>query len=471
MDEGTQRLLQQPDTISAAIRAAAQIKREELNPALIAQDVVITSGAEDIGYSDFYNLAFRVFGYDSRSTHYLYVTVIALSLVLFVFVYRRENLPVGIVALGVSALFLATSSGVFSVSVPAMASNRFLSTMALIPCLHVLSAILRRGPFRTSEVLALLAQAAIIALAAWTRSSALWTAIAVFAVAAVVALLRSPAPRIKGIALHVAGGLHWFFGDSHPGGKPAATSSSRTKSIADTIARFFGLPRPLVVPLLLLITLISADVAGKSGLDSRYFRDDTIPRHLVWHSAYMALALHPLWPERLPYPELAGVTGDALSGNLSRLLFQERGIPFTNSKGGMRWRVHEAVLRSAYLDFLRRNPGFALQLFVFYKPQLCFQTVDPLVASIPAAAWLLAAISLGFATALFAARTRERSSEFVAAFATMFFCSLVPTLWAYPAPHVIADQLWSTIFLCMLLIAWGAAAAVSRGPSPQMATN
>jgi hypothetical protein len=51
----------------------------------------VTTGAEDVGYADFYNLAFRLFGFSAFSTHYLYMTLLALSFALFAIVYRRDR--------------------------------------------------------------------------------------------------------------------------------------------------------------------------------------------------------------------------------------------------------------------------------------------------------------------------------------------------------------------------------------------
>jgi hypothetical protein len=201
MDEGTKKLLQQPDTISRAIQAAAQLKRENLKPQEKKLGGYVTTLAEDVGYADFYNVAFRIFGYSSRSTHYLYMGVLALSFGFFILVYWRESVPIGVLTLGITALFLTTTTSLVGIpNLPSMAANRFLSTLALVPLLHLVIAILERRPLRTGEMFVIALQSALLLFASWARSSAHWTIIAALLLSLIVAFIRTPAPRMQNLA-------------------------------------------------------------------------------------------------------------------------------------------------------------------------------------------------------------------------------------------------------------------------------
>src|SRR3979411_1396292 len=161
MDDTTRRLLQDPSAVTRGFRAGAAVKKEAIS-APPTKEGYVTDWCEDLGYADFYNLAFRIFGFDAFSTHWLYISILMLSFVLFVIAFCRDTWATGTLTVSVTAPFLVTSSSIFSESVPWFAANRFLSTLAAIPLLHVIHAALRRCPFAWPEVLVLLAQAGLL---------------------------------------------------------------------------------------------------------------------------------------------------------------------------------------------------------------------------------------------------------------------------------------------------------------------
>jgi hypothetical protein len=215
---------------------------------------------------------------------------------------------------------------------------------------------------------------------------------------------------------------------------------------------------------LLLFTLGSASLYQRSQIDPIYFTDDLLPHHLVWHSAYIGLQLHPQWPERIPMKELAGLWGDEAPFTLSRLLLMASGIPHAGGAAGrgFRARLHDRVIRSAYLDFLWRNPGYSFELFTYHKQRRLILYLTQMVNSIPATAWLLAGVSLCVGGALFSSASNPRTSELLLSVSIVFLCSLAPTTWAFPTPHVMAEQLWSTLFLGACVLALSAAVAVRQ---------
>src|ERR1700730_3424998 len=159
----------------------------------------LTNWCEDLGYADFYNIAFRLFGFSAFSTHWLYVSIISTSFILFTITFFRENLAIASLTLGVSALFLESSS-IFSELMPSFAANRFLSTLALIPLLHLIHTILRVGPLRWAEIGVLIGQILIVSFAISARSSAQWCLFALVFSSVAVVLMRSRTgvPRLNG---------------------------------------------------------------------------------------------------------------------------------------------------------------------------------------------------------------------------------------------------------------------------------
>ena len=135
----------------------------------------------------------------------------------------------------------------------------------------------------------------------------------------------------------------------------------------------------------------------------------------------------------------------------------------------MRWRMHEDMVRSAYLEFLQKNPVYSLQLFLYHKPRKLLGILQDVVPSIPPAAGGMAAAAFAMSIALLSAGRGIRLIELLLAIGLLFLCSLAPSLWAYPAPHVMADQLWSSLFLCMSVTACGVAAVAGRLSVPASA--
>src|SRR3979490_3267689 len=200
MDDTTRSLLKDPAAVTRGLRAGAAVKQGAISvPA--AKEGYLTDWCEDLGYADFYNLAFRIFGFDAFSTHWLYISILTLSFVLFIIAFFRDNLAIGTLTLSITALFLVTSSSIFSESVPSFAANRFLSTLAAIPLLHVIYAAIRRYPFGWPEVLVLSAQAGLLAFATALRSSATWCIVAFIVSIVAVALVRRFRSPADGSAL------------------------------------------------------------------------------------------------------------------------------------------------------------------------------------------------------------------------------------------------------------------------------
>lgn len=440
--EGTLALIQQPDLVTKAIKAAAKVKREDLRPGPAESGGYITVLAEDVGYADFYNLAFRIFGYDSRSTHFLYMTILAAAFVLYVLTYWRDNFSIGVLTLGIIALFLETTSLIFSFYVPSVAANRFLSTLALIPLLHIVTATINSRELTVKEVSTLTLQIMIMAFAISCRSSAQWAAVAVLFIAFSFGIKKMPVPRLKN---------YWQFGFTH---LHSFASGSRTP--IDFVHNFIRIPKLLVVPILLLIILISANLVEKARLHPIYFSDDILPHHMVWHSAYIGLSVHPQWAEHLPMKELAGLTGDGIPFTLSMIYLRDRGIPYLGGATGnnIRMRIHERVIRSAFFNYLKHNPWYSVQLYFYYKPKLLLANLDPAFRSIPLFAWMLAAISIITSIILLSLEKSRPSTGSLIAASIVFFTSLLPAMWAYGAQQVMADQLWSSLFFVMFLFVY-----------------
>jgi hypothetical protein len=437
MDEKTQSLLRDPEAVMRGLKAAAAVHIQDISVPPTNQGY-LTNWCEDLGYADFYNIAFRLFGFSAFSTHWLYVSIISSSFILFTITFFRENLAIASLTLGVSALFLASSS-IFSELMPSFAANRFLSTLALIPLLHLIHTILRVGPLRWAEIGVLIGQILIVSFAISARSSAQWCLFALVFSSVAVVLMRSRTgvPRLNG------------------------------QDIRRFAARLAATPcvgRIGTSAAIVLVVTVGVDVVRNLQFDARYFRDDNLPRHLFWHSAYLGLYLNPEWPAFKPYPDVPN-GGDFMGFKVFEHRMSEWELPFASTHHQLYWdhyyraRVYERVIRNEYIKFVLKNPIYVIELFAYYKPKKLIGLISVLCGAISYSSYVLAIVSLTLLTILFTLSEETWwCGERGVCFGVVWLCSLLPVLWAYPVSYVLADQVWSTLFLLMAVISLSAAA-------------
>jgi hypothetical protein len=472
-DEATLLMDQDPVAVTRAFQSAAM-----LTPGSIAipKDMggYVTDWCEDLGYADFYNVAFRLFGFTAFSTHWLYFCILSASFLLFSFTFRTDDFVIALLNLTVTALFLASATSLFSVTMPSFAANRYLTTLAIIPLLHILCTALLRRAYRLSDSAAFLAQCLIMWFAINARSSGNWCIIALVLMAIFVALLRRSESRtIAVIRMAVSTRLL----DRSEAGKCrsiSVTAGSLMEGATQLSLRFLAIPyaRNLCGVALIALAVTGGLTLSRHALYSaRYSWEDNLPHHLIWHSAYLGLQLNPAWAAVRPYPYPdVPLAGDGAGFMLFVHWAHDHGVPFVSQTGEVygnayiRAKVYEKVIRQVIFDFALKHPVYMLQLYLYYKPLALAKLIGEFVGSIGWQAWLFALVPVGFASTLFASREERylKRTEIVTATTVLVFCSQLPNFWAYPASHVVGDALWSALFT--LLIGLGCAGAcLGRG--------
>jgi hypothetical protein len=64
-----------PAAVTRGLKAGAVLRALDISIPP-TKDGYLTNWSEDLGYADFYNLAFRLFGVSAVSTHWLYISVL-----------------------------------------------------------------------------------------------------------------------------------------------------------------------------------------------------------------------------------------------------------------------------------------------------------------------------------------------------------------------------------------------------------
>lgn len=433
LDDKTRALLRDPAAITRGLKRAVALRKDQITvPA--TDDGYVTDWCEDLGYADFYNLAFRLFGFNAYSTHFLFVAILLLSVLLFQACFIRDSLPMATLTLAVTALFLLSACPLFEDQLPSFAANRFLSTLGLIPLLHLIHGALDRRPLTVTVVGTIAIQAAILAFVTAARGSTIWCMFALAAVLIAMVLFRSRQ-------------LSWNW---------------------LTLRRLCAAWRPTDRSLTRLVitgVLAFAVIAGFNGvrheqINERYFRDDNLPHHLFWHSAYLGLNLNPDWPKYKPYPDVPN-TGDGAGFTTFAHRMQERGEPVISTTHELyadkylRARTYETVIRSEYLSFIIRHPTYTLRLFFYYKPITLINLLRELIGSVPFDAGGLALGSILLVLALVTLAPGVGPSSYAesgVSLAIVSLSSLLPVLWAYPDVHLMGDPILGTLLGLLIIL-------------------
>jgi hypothetical protein len=430
MDDATRRLNKDPAAITRGLQAAAAVQKANIAVPANKKGYV-TDWADDVGYADFYELAFRLFGFNAFSTHWLYFSVLLTACILFAGTFFGDSLAIGSLTLSITALFLISSSAYFQEVAPSFAANRFLSTLAIVPLLHSIHTCLRQAPLSRREIIVLVAQTLIMSFAIAARAAGGWCVMAAVACALVVIAVR----RI-------------------PAAKRETAGATMNRLLARFASPYAG--RVLATGTIVAAVFAAAMVIRTVRIDELYYRDFNYPHHLVWHAGYLGLAWNPQWDELRPHYADVDPGGDNSGFDLFIHVMKERGEPPLTEGylfNYLRARPYEVFIRHEYLNVLARHPAFAVKLFLYYKPLALLKIVAHNVATIPVISWLLAVCSLSLASLCFAfGGSAGRLKELSICSGVVWLISLFPIIWAYPMEFATADQMWSTLFLPMMLI-------------------
>jgi hypothetical protein len=394
----------------------------------------------DLGLVDYDKLAFLLFGFRIEALYYLYFTILGTSVGAFVLAHRRSR-----IALAVPLLFLAAGNLIIGLSmfdivdVSTVANSRFLSTLGILPGLHLIILMLERQRLTGGQFALALLQAAIFCLAISTRSALVWLLLFIV----ILALLQ------------VAVGLCRF----------------RVGSTREAAFHVNLLLRQGLWPAVVLVAAVwghSSYVSYK--MHPSYELDDVLPHHMRYHNAFLGLLTHPKWYELYAKDyQLAG--GDALGFNAGiKYLKSHYDISenyyVSRLTGTYRIGLHDRMVRGAYLSFVRQHPWFVVEAHVAKLKRTIEIVAQYLAEALRSSSSLitLLAASLGTLSILVIGPLTTRPSATVDAAAATggrllaltsiaLPFSWLPSLYAYPATHVIGDQVWFGIF-AFLLTGW-----------------
>lgn len=413
-------LLSDPHAIQSAFDNVRKILPSTLPHYSFLSQGFIPILIEDVGLADFYTLSFLLFGVHPTSMYNLYFLLFACSILLFIIEYRRQFVPMMLLALIVSFFPVFFFSDLFSTSMPSINSNRFLSTLGFIPIAYGLFMYFKpEEKLNRMQIARIICQALLFAFVLSIRRTAQWQLIALVL-----------------FSLGVAVKLYWPYRHS-----------------LFQLERLLLLQRPILASTLMFVFIVfSYQTLQEKMMNPIYQTDAYHNGHAVWHSAYQGLSIHSDWVK--VNPSAVGDSGDGIGFNFFMRYMKERGLNYVSPMSNTYvFGLYELVLKQRFLSFVRKHPRFAFELYSYYKPKAIIASLWQRLQKITMSSFIylfLVSMVVGFIFATHPSTKNEeiQPKKLLAVSFLFLLVSWLPNLFAYPKTDC-GDDLWMfAIFSC-----------------------
>jgi hypothetical protein len=417
-----------PDLINDAIQKALALKDLPKNSSFANRQLYVPE-ANDPGLVDYVSWSFDIFGFRIESLYYFYFLVLGVSIGLFLICFRADALPlVALSGLMVAFLILLSSRLFEGVWLRTVFNQRFLTSLCFVSYLHLLFTLLIYRRPTWSRVVVTVLQAAIFVFVMFTRSSAVWLILSLALIIAVNVMFRLGRPEQETKATKAAKlGFSW--------------------------------------PLVLLVGGVLCSVVYKASiLHPIYSIGIFLPYHMVWHNAYMGLAVHPDWNEvgdKRDGKLLAEPLTDNMAWMGAAVEAEQRyglaGGYLNNTEigglPGIKMALHEKLIKERLLRFAFQHPRYMLELMLWYKPKRLLEELVSAYGKYDWNVWSLLCPAVFLVIAVMACRRLEIPSHvgrtLVSALVVTGLMSLLAPFWTYPIYHLLGETflIWTAIFL------------------------
>ena len=243
-----------------------------LHTALKLNDVtsegIYTMGPADVGQLDFCRIAFALFGYSVSSLLHLYYILLIFSVMLYLAAFNKDSsAKVLLLFFLLSFLMITPAAARVGQNIGVIYNYRFMSLLAILPIIHIILAWKTESNSLPAYVL-LTAQSIIIAFVYHNRSSAIWIYILVISIMFINAVII-----VRGRKAHMC--VDPLF--------------AKDCSVWTTLVKFVKKTGPVFIVLCVFVTMKIIIANTMSPL----YEERGEGAHLVWHSMYLGLAIHP----------------------------------------------------------------------------------------------------------------------------------------------------------------------------------
>lgn len=431
----------------------------------------IVNQADDKGIVVLTEIAFRLFGYKVEGVLYLYYIILGVSVVLFVYSYRRNPHALLLLAAFLLLHRMILPMIKYDAQLGGITALRCMPVLAMIACMHCILYFFE-SRVDGKKIAALILQIAIMVFVLHIRSTTMWE-LALVAGASVVALL-------------------WRKG-------PTAGQSTRWPFLKNRW--------PAAIPLAATIVLVMLLNAHRAyGFPEEYHRNGEAVTRPFWHNIYSGFAFHPAMAQRY---QLKVDDFTVLLATKQYLLENNRADVWEAAGGnspnytGMRWKAYDDAVRDMLFARCREYFGECMATLIYYKPLSMIKNVlwvsgwikrppdlDIFVSKFPEIGtvvkeqfietsrqldrnkergrkWLryMAAMIAAFAGLAWLRPRKDEVWPVLATAGILAAGSTVPSIVGYPAPHTIAE---AALAIPLLVVVLSAAYAMwlRRGAKP-----
>ena len=373
------------------------------------------ASGDDPGFIDFVKLSFALFGQTILSLYLTYFVLVAIEIAAFLVAFwnRPSCLALLTAVLVAHACMINSSLFDHDIGLGSVNNPRFLSTLAIIPALHVAMLVIWREPMTLSGIILVAIQSVLAALAIWIRSSAAWVIIALLAL--------------------LAGSL-----------------------IIDLRRRREGWGRSLVSswPIAIFLAVVAGHaIFVRQTLNPVYAEQGEVSYHNFWNLLLDWMQVHPDLDKKFG-TLFDGVKGDGMSLSASRVYLQRHPSeeqPTDRVDGRLTLAAVEKYSRAVLFEIARQDPMLVAQTFFYYKPRLLINAFVQQLSSLGRNSLSWVSVIALFWAALIARWPGESRRLMVISVVVSagFLVSLIPVLITIGFGQAIADQFY------ILLIAAG----------------
>lgn len=423
--------------MNEAIRAAASLGPQRVG--YIGDGTLVTMFYADLGQVDFDKLGFRLFGLNIESRYYLYFSLLSLSALVFVMTFHTRLNALVVLLCSLLSLYIELYLAMFSPYVPTFSGMRHGSTLGLIPMWYFIF-LLGQKP-TAGNVLGSVIQLSILILAWRIRGSVAWMFIFILTTALVTAALGGP----------------------------------RRLAPLDWLAH---LRRKLTVwPIILLIGISLQMVYLRTAPHPAYARDDFLPMHFIWHSAYLGFKFSPELMAPRVKKGFEKVGGNDTLGWYAALDYADRIrlMPWTDIdspppigsispwSNNYKPRMHDDLMRGAVIEAVTKRPLATLKLYLYRKPIAILEVLKSTMSDAPTYTWLWLMLGGGMMVltlllTLGEALDLAQLARLVLLVGAAIPFAAIPNIWAYPGPHASIDMVVSFAAFVPLALGLGAMA-------------
>jgi len=390
----------------------------------------------DIGYVDFIAFALSLLDRGVESLYLFYFLFFSGSVALFLVGHWKRLDALAWLALGVIASdLLIVQSDVFRDprhQLHNVHDYRFVSSLAIIPALHLASLATSSTRVGFGMILPALGQGLLLALAIWFRSSALWA--------------------VLGVVLYWA--IAWM---------------PISRRIVATEEKFGNRLPLLLVGISVAAAAVLAVVVLDRRIDPDYADRSLTTTYLRWHAAYVGLAAdEDTWHRRKSSRQVDGL--DDQNGYVAAedIIASQRlnKAALVRPSGGFAWKWYDETMRHLVLDYLLADPAAAVRLYFWHKPVRFLSFLVPevmtiLVGNLVGA--VLAVLGILAAAACFTAAAPEPAArQALVASIAFVAASAGPPIFAYTLDHGMADQVFIGLWVALVAAAAVASVAARR---------